>query len=163
MVLAVPQPDVLIGKTVVDFGVDGVHQRCYAGEFGDNGIKQCGYRLTVVLAKGHHCHDLSRRGDAYHQSAQQAALGLEIVERIAVRFAEILDKQTQSIAEIVLEMTRLYVEHLVERAGNMKACRVAVRKLLSARKLLECQPAAVGKGVFHLVAVVPDLGRTYNG
>ena len=56
-------------------------------------------------------------------------------------------------------MAFLYVEHLVEGSGDMETCGIAVWELLAGIKLLECKPFLVGKSVFHLVAIRPDILR----
>ena len=45
----------------------------------------------------------------------------------------------------------------------METCAVAVVNHLAAGHLLGCEPLAVGKGVFHLVAVFPDVFRALDG
>ena len=57
-------------------------------------------------------------------------------------------------------MAVLYVEHLVEGPGDVEAGGIAVGKLFAGTHLLECEPAAIGEGVFHLVAISVNVLRT---
>ncbi len=57
-------------------------------------------------------------------------------------------------------MAAVDIEHLVESSRNMESRCIAVGKFLAAVKLLECEPALVGEGIFHLVAVLPDVFRS---
>ena len=90
-------------------------------------------------------------------------LGPEVVELIAGAFDEILDEESQTVGEIVLKMSFLYVEHLIKGAGDMESGGVAVGEILARRELLVGQPAFVREGIFEFVAVGPYLVGADDG
>lgn len=145
-----------VGYRVVDLKVDYIMQR---RDFRELGIESIEHRLDcgqIVAAGDSHNHNLSGRSNTYHQGTHKSMLCPEVVERQIVFLAVFFHEETYSVAEVVLEMTLLYIEDFVECTGYMESGSIAVGKFFAGAHLFECEPAAVGKSIFHLVAVAVD-------
>lgn len=159
----------LVGDGVVDLGVYHGHQRCDLWELGGDGVGEGFEVVGTVVADNDNQHNLARGGCAHHHGADESLLGAEVVEWQAVGLAVVLHEVAQTVGNVVLEVAGFDVEHLVEGAGNVETCGVAVGEFLPRGELLEGEPAAVGEGELELVAVVPNvlaaqaLGHFGNG
>ncbi len=104
-------------------------QRSDFGKLRVDGFHQCLDGLGIVLSDGHKHHHLAGRGYAYHECAQEAVVGAYVIKLQIVLLAVILYKCAYAVAEIVLKMACINVEHLVKSARYVKSGCAAVGKL----------------------------------
>ncbi len=109
---------------------------------------------AVVLVEDDDRHHFARRGGAYDERAHQPLVGAGVMERVSVLDAEALDFEAYAVGYVGLQPAAVYVEHLVEAAGDMESQRRRRLDLVCAGYLLVGKPAAVGEGKFEFVAIV---------
>ncbi len=152
-----------VARRVVPLRVYDIEERRDSGKFGHQVIEQRTDCLAVILAKDHDDHHLARRGGADRDVAHQARMFAGIMERITLIEAELLDRLTNRIRGIALQVAVVDIEHLVKHARDVESEGRRSLQVGTRGHLLEGEPTAIGKGKFELVAVVARLGRGQTG
>lgn len=156
VVLPLVEQDLLVGDRIVAFPVDDVHQRGDLRETPREMVEQGLAPWLVLVEEGEHHHQVARRRRADHQRPHESLLRAQVEEGISlVRQAIILDRQADLVGDVVLQPALVYVEHLVEHAGNVEPDPVHLLERLAGKDLLLRQPFLVGEGELQLVAVEP--------
>ena len=91
---------------------------------------------AVVLVEDDDRHHFARRGGAYDERAHQPLVGAGVMERVSVLDAEALDFEAYAVGDVGLQPAAVYVEHLVEAAGDMESQRRRRLDLVCAGYLL---------------------------
>ena len=128
-------------------------------KMGNQGIQKGFSADFVLLGEDQDEHNFAFFRSTDEHIAEKAVIFPDIVEFIPVFYAELLDKQANSIAGFRLQMAFFDIQDFVEEFAHVEAQTHAIFFGNGSRILVPEQPAFVGSAEFQLVTIVLNAFR----